>query len=81
MKGRGPRRSHLVALCAAGFALMNFPLLRLWDVEATVLGLPLLPVALFAIWGGLIAGLAWMTAQRGRRARGATEAETDRERR
>ena len=62
MRGRGARRPHLVALCAAGIALMNFPLLRLWDGEATVFGLPLLPVALFAIWAGLIAGAAWLTA-------------------
>ena len=34
--------------------LFNFPLLIVWDRDATVLGLPLLPVALFAIWAALI---------------------------
>jgi hypothetical protein len=66
VSGRGPRRSTLVALCAVGFALLNFPLLRLWDSGATVLGLPLLPVALFLVWAGLIGGLA-VTVGRGRR--------------
>ena len=55
---RGPRPQVLVALCAAGTALFNFPLLIVWDQPATVFGLPLLPVALFAVWGGLIAALA-----------------------
>ena len=55
---RGPRPQVLVALCAAGVALFNFPLLIVWDQPATVFGLPLLPVALFAVWGGLIAALA-----------------------
>jgi hypothetical protein len=48
----------LVALCAAGLALLNFPLLATWDRPVTVFGLPLLPVALFAIWAGLILALA-----------------------
>ena len=59
MKGdRGPRAQVLVALCATGLALMNFPLLIVWDQPATVFGLPLLPTALFLIWAGLIAALA-----------------------
>ena len=53
--GRRPRPQVLVALCAAGLALLNFPLLAIWDQPATVFGLPLLPVALFVIWAGLIA--------------------------
>ena len=31
-----------------------------WDREATVLGLPLFPVAIFALWAALIALLGWM---------------------
>ena len=57
-EGRRPRPQVLVALCAAGLALLNFPLLAIWDQAATVFGLPLLPVAHFAIWGGLILALA-----------------------
>ena len=52
---------RLLALFGAGVLLFNFPLLRLWLSEATVFGLPLLPVALFATWAGLIVLLArWM---------------------
>ncbi|WP_234264867.1 hypothetical protein [Hydrogenophaga sp. NFH-34] len=51
---------RLVALFLAGMVLLNFPLLALWDRDATWGGLPLFPLALFAIWTGLIAGLAWI---------------------
>ena len=52
-KGLGGQR--LVALFVAGGLLLNFPLLALWDRDATVLGLPLFSAALFVLWGGLIA--------------------------
>ena len=52
----GPR---LVALFGAALLLFDFPLLALWDRDVTVLGVPLFPVALFAIWAVLIALLAW----------------------
>ncbi len=46
---RRPRTQVLVALCAAGFALFNFPLAqRLGQGTPTVFGLPLLPTAIFA---------------------------------
>jgi hypothetical protein len=55
---RGLGRQRLVALFGAGWALLNFPLLALWDRDATLFGLPLFPVALFALWATLIAALA-----------------------
>ena len=55
-KGLGKQR--LVAVFVAGWLLLNFPLLALWDRDATVLGLPLFPAVLFVLWGGLIALLA-----------------------
>ena len=67
--GRGPRTQVLVALCAAGLALINFPLLIVWDQPVTVFGLPLLPTALFLIWAGLIAALA-LASERGGGAKG-----------
>ncbi len=51
---------RLLAWFVAGLLLFNFPLLALWDSDATVWGLPLFPLAIFLIWGGLIAGLAWL---------------------
>jgi hypothetical protein len=54
------RTPRLVALFAAGWLLLNFPLLTLWDRGQTVLGLPLLPLAVFAGWAGLIGVTAWL---------------------
>ena len=51
---------RLVALFFTGWALLNFPLLALWDHDARVWGLPLFPLALFVIWALLIAVLAWV---------------------
>lgn len=51
---------RLLALFALGLLLLNFPLLALWDRDALVLGVPLFPLALFAIWALLIAALAWL---------------------
>jgi hypothetical protein len=56
----GLGHQRLVVLFAAGLLLLNFPLLALWDRDATVGGLPLFPLALFVLWGALIALLAWI---------------------
>ena len=48
---------RLVALFFAGWALLNFPLLALWDHDTLVGGLPLFPLALFGVWVLLIAVL------------------------
>ena len=63
---RGPDRQVLIALAALGALAFNFPLLAVWDTQATVFGLPLLPVALFAIWAALIAALAVASERRRR---------------
>lgn len=55
---------RLLALFGAGLLLFNFPLLKLWLSEATVLGLPLLPLALFGAWALLIVLLAWLLERR-----------------
>ena len=55
---------RLLALFGAGWLLFSYPLLRLWLSEATVFGLPLLPVALFAAWALLIVLLAVLMEQR-----------------
>lgn len=54
----GQGRQRLVALFVLGFMAFNFPLLALWDHDVWVWGLPLFPLALFALWFGLIACLA-----------------------
>ena len=50
-----------MALAALAVVALNFPLLLVWDRPASVLGLPLLGVAVFVIWAGLIASLIWVT--------------------
>ena len=54
-----PLGQRLLALFGLAWLLFDFPLLSLWDRDALLFGLPLLPVALFAIWAVLIGLLAW----------------------
>ena len=54
------RQKRLLALFAAGWLLLNFPLLTLWDRDIVVAGLPLLPLAVFAGWAILIFAAAWV---------------------
>ncbi len=56
---------RLLAWFAAGLLLFNFPLLGLWDSDAMLWGLPLFPLVTFLIWGGLVAGLAWLLERGG----------------
>jgi len=57
----GFRAQRLLALFVAGWLLFNFPLLSLWDSDATIAGIPLFPAALFIGWAGLIGVLAWIS--------------------
>ena len=61
---KGITSQRLIALALVAFVLLNFPLLTLWDKDVHVLGLPLLPVGLFLLWGILIAVLAWVMERR-----------------
>lgn len=63
----GPQPARLVALAGAAVVALNFPLLLVWDRDATILGLPVLGVAIFGLWAALIAGLAWVGERSGRR--------------
>jgi hypothetical protein len=58
---QGLTAQRLLALFALGWLALNFPLLGLWDRDLSVLGIPLLPAALFAGWAVLIGALAWIT--------------------
>lgn len=53
------RSQRLAALFAGGWLMLNFPLLGLWDSDSTVAGIPLFPLSLFVVWGGIIATVAW----------------------
>ena len=54
----GRKGERLVGLFLLGCLLFNFPLLALFNVRTTVLGVPLLYAYLFAAWGLLIALVA-----------------------
>jgi hypothetical protein len=54
MKRTNVRNERLVALFLLGLLLFNYPLVAMFNVAATFLGLPLLYLYLFAAWGTLI---------------------------
>jgi hypothetical protein len=56
---KGLAAQRLLTLFVSGCLLFNFPLLGLWDHDATLFGVPLFPAALFILWALLIAVLAW----------------------
>jgi hypothetical protein len=58
MLRRAARRDRLVGLFIAGVVLLDPPILNL--VGGIVFGWPSLYVYLFAAWGLLIAGVAWV---------------------
>ncbi|MGI6246073.1 MAG: hypothetical protein ACOYJQ_09930 [Pseudochelatococcus sp.] len=68
MRGAPPGARRSLGLWAVAVLLLNFPVILIWDRDVTVGGLPLLPVALFAIWALLIVCLALSAeARRGNR--------------
>lgn len=62
---KGLRAQRLVALFVGSWLLFNFPLLGLWDLPVTLLGVPLFAAALFALWGLLIVVLACLMERPG----------------
>ena len=60
-----PRAQRLVALCLFGVLLFHYPLLAVFNVDATVLGIPVLYAYFFVAWGTLIALMAFAVERRG----------------
>jgi len=58
------RGQQLVGLFLLGCLLFNYPLLTLFNVRATVLGIPALYAYLFCAWALLIALVALVMARR-----------------
>jgi len=52
------RRQRLVALCLLGAVLFNYPLLAIFNVQATIGGIPVLYAYFFVAWAALIALVA-----------------------
>jgi hypothetical protein len=55
MAAPGRKGERLVGLFLLGCLLFNFPMLELFNVRTTVLGVPLLYAYLFAAWALVIA--------------------------
>jgi len=55
---QGLAAQRLVGLFVFGWLALTFPLLGLWDVDATLFGVPLLVFAMFVGWAILIALVA-----------------------
>ena len=55
---------RMVALCMLGCVLFNFPVMALFNVPGTLLGVPLLYAYIFIAWALLIALMAWVVERR-----------------
>lgn len=51
---------RLAALCMLGVVLFNYPMLAIFNVAATVFGIPVLYAYIFAAWGLLTACMAYV---------------------
>jgi len=59
------RGQRLAALCLLGFLLFSYPLLAVFNVQGTVLGIPVLYAYFFVVWAALIALMALVIERRG----------------
>jgi hypothetical protein len=60
MDGFEVKAQRLVALSLMGVLLFNYPLMALFNVSATVFGIPVLYAYIFAAWSVLIACMAFV---------------------
>jgi hypothetical protein len=58
---REKKGQRFIALCMLGILLFNYPLLALFNVSGTLLGVPVLYAYLFIAWASFIALLAWFS--------------------
>lgn len=54
------RSARMVAVAALAVLLFDFPLLALFDIDVSVLGIPVLWAYLFVVWAVVIAVTAWV---------------------
>ena len=54
------KSQRLVALCMLGVVLFNYPMLAVFNVDATVFGIPVLYAYIFTAWSLLIACMAYV---------------------
>jgi hypothetical protein len=56
---------RLIGLCLLGFVMFNYPILGLFNVPASIFGIPVLYAWIFFAWAVLIAAMAWVIERRG----------------
>ena len=54
------KEQRFVALCMLGVILFNFPVLALFNVAGSILGIPVLYAYIFAAWALVIALMYWL---------------------
>jgi hypothetical protein len=64
MSGLEIKGQRLTALCLLGFVLFNYPILALFNLPSSVLGIPVLYAWIFCAWALLIALMAWVVEKR-----------------
>ena len=57
---KGLAVQRLVGVFLAAALLFNYPLLSLFDQAEPFMGVPMLYVFMFAVWGAVIALIAWI---------------------
>jgi hypothetical protein len=59
------KKQRLVAVFLCGVLLLYSPVISLFDQARLMFGVPVLYLYVFAVWGVLIAVMAWITEGRG----------------
>jgi hypothetical protein len=54
------KEQRFLALCMLGLVLFNFPVLALFNVGGSILGVPVLYAYIFAAWALVIALMYWV---------------------
>ena len=51
---------RLVALFLLGWVLVNYPVLSVFNVQQSLLGIPVLYLYVFGVWAAVVALMAWI---------------------
>ena len=60
MRNDKNKDQRFLALCMLGLVLFNFPVLALFNVGGSILGVPVLYAYIFAAWALVIALMYWV---------------------
>jgi len=78
----GPKRKRgerLISLLIMGILLLNFPILSIFSKKYLFLGLPILFLYLFSIWGLIIGAMILVLRDRSRRSSGPADTWRDKD--